>query len=646
VSEVSCRALEPLFRLLAEKQIPVARWLEGTALEEAALRDLSKRIGWGDFVLLHERLALILGGYDEYEDAGARFQESASLLAIMRTMALFASVQQVYWAADRWVSTKLFSNIRSKFTAKSPTVTEIVCEIPEPFQPSIAFFRFNAGTFRAAPRMFGQPDAIVTSKIQGRICVFTIEHVPSMTIFSRIRHAFLTLFAAKRVFGELRAQNDDLHQRIKELSEARRVAETASRVRTQFIANVGHELRTPLNGVIGLTELLLDANLDTQQREYTEALRDSAGALHRLVNGVLDFSDLQGGRLDMDAHEVDVHALLGQLETFARSQLKEKTVGLHVRIAPTVPKKIRGSELRIRQVLQNLLDNAVKFTERGSIVLDVGTEHTAEGSRVLFQVIDTGIGIPDEWRENLFRPFVQKDGSFTRAAGGTGLGLAIAQQLSQLMGGLITATSELGRGSTFVLSIPLEAEDEARVDPVLERAFQLIETKRRTGDLPQIEAPLPQPVIIETKPAPAPAPASAPQEHRGGARLLVVEDNLVNQKVLVRHLEKLGFSVDVAQNGLEAVELTGRNTYAVVFMDLQMPVMDGFEATARIREREGRIRHTPIIAVTAHIEEQFVDKARACGIDEHLGKPIQRDRIASALARWMPQPPSATSLPF
>lgn len=634
-----------MFRLLEERQIPLERWLEGTALEESTLRDLSKRLAWGDFALLHERLALILGGYDEYEDAGARFQESASLLAIMKTMALFASVQQVYWAADRWVSTKLFSNIRSKFTAKSPTVTEIICEIPEPFQPSVAFFRFNAGTFRAAPRMFGQPDAIVTSKIEGRICTFTIQHVPSMTIFSRLRHMFLTVFAAKRAFAELRAQNDDLHQRIKELSEARRLAETASRVRTQFIANVGHELRTPLNGVIGLTDLMLDAPLDPQQREYAEALRDSAAALHRLVNGVLDFSDLQGGRLDMDAHEVDVSSLLGQLEKFAKNALKKKEVRIAIHLDPALPKKFRGSELRIRQVLQNLLDNAVKFTERGEITLDVLVENNGESARfVSFRVIDTGIGIPEEWKANLFRPFAQKDGSFTRTAGGTGLGLAIAQQLTLLMGGELTAESQFGKGSTFTLRIPLEATSEQRIDPTMDRIMTLIEAKRRTGDLPVAApeaaapeaAPAPAP---EPAPAPTPAPsAAAPLEIRGSARLLVVEDNVVNQKVLVRHLEKLGFSVDVAENGLVAVELTARNTYAAVFMDLQMPVMDGFEATARIREREGAIRHTPIIAVTAHIEEQFVDKARACGIDEHLGKPIQKDRIASALSKWIAVP--------
>ncbi|MBA4015809.1 MAG: hybrid sensor histidine kinase/response regulator [Pirellula sp.] len=379
---------------------------------------------------------------------------------------------------------------------------------------------------------------------------------------------------------------------LAEERSARVSAERASRAKSEFLANVSHELRTPMNAIIGMTELALDEGLSPVVRDHLEVVKLNAHLLLELLNEILDFSKLESGKFTLDDAPFElrreIEALIG---TFGY-RASEKGLELQSRLDDGVPDSLRGDALRIRQVLMNLISNAVKFTERGNVVLHVGLESRSEDRvRIRFSVADTGIGISAADQERIFAPFTQVDASSTRRHGGTGLGLAIASDLVEAMGDRLSVQSSEGEGSVFSFALNLST-----VAPKTDGETHL-ETSPR-NESTEVRVPPP-----------------------GGLRVLVAEDTPTNQKLISHVLQKRGHHVDIAATGEEAVAAVVQRQYDVILMDVQMPKMDGLQATAAIRALPGRER-VPIIALTAHAMSGDRQRCLDAGMDHYLPKPL------------------------
>jgi PAS domain S-box-containing protein len=401
------------------------------------------------------------------------------------------------------------------------------------------------------------------------------------------------------VVGRVWSFKDDTerHRLEADVAMALTQAQEASRMKSAFVATVSHEIRTPMNGVLGLSEMLLDSDLDATQRVQLLALRESGQSLLGLINDILDFSKIEAGKLDIEEADFDLGAAVHSVAGTFSAQAQAKGLDLRVDVDRDVASWVRGDSLRLRQVLVNLVGNAVKFTERGGVTIAVST---VDAGDLRFRVADTGIGIEPSARGTLLDPFSQADSSTTRRFGGTGLGLAICAQLVALMHGTLDFDSTPGHGSTFWFDVPLPRAVPAR----------------NTVAGPAVVA------------APAHPDLAAP-----AARVLLADDARINQLVGVAMLERLGCRVDVVTNGAEAVDAVLGNHYDVVLMDCLMPVMDGYEATARIRSAEEGCRRTPIIALTASAMVGDRERCLAAGMDDYLAKPLDRAALAGVVAR-------------
>ncbi|HPD46996.1 MAG TPA: ATP-binding protein [Anaerohalosphaeraceae bacterium] len=416
-----------------------------------------------------------------------------------------------------------------------------------------------------------------------------------------------------RAEEELRSHRDHLDKLVKErtrelealVQQARYMAEearTAERAKSEFLANMSHEIRTPMNAVIGFSDLLAEEQLTPDQQKYVSLIRSASHNLLDIINDILDFSKIEAGKLDLEKSDFSLGELLLSIESMMRPMAISKNLQFEVLQCGDLPENIHTDPARLRQCLINLVSNAIKFTETGHVFVNVSLEKDNGGACIRFDVEDTGPGIESEKLDLIFDAFTQADGGTGRKFGGTGLGLTITKRLAELLGGSVTVQSEFGKGSVFSLSIPIESTD-ASYDK-----YEFV------NDLAQPARPEPQKMLC--------------------GKVLVAEDAPANQALIETVLKRMGLEVTLAEDGLKAVELAANNTFDLILMDMQMPNMNGYEATARLRKLGIR---TPIVAVTARaMKGDDVECIRA-GCDDYLSKPINRDLLATLITKHIPQ---------
>jgi signal transduction histidine kinase len=427
---------------------------------------------------------------------------------------------------------------------------------------------------------------------------FMFKPINDEILVSKVK-AFLDFYQTK---AKLIKANIELEESAKKANEMAREAIKAEQIKGEFLANMSHEIRTPMNGILGFGELLTEEDLSTEQMSYVKMICDSGKSLLSLINDILDFSKIEAGQLVIENIDCSIEHTLCSIESLMKSKVDEKGIEFSVSIAENVPSEITTDPTRLRQCLINLVSNAIKFTDSGHVSVDVSLIDENGGEYICLAVEDTGIGIPLDKQQSIFESFSQADGSTSRKYGGTGLGLAITRQLIKLLGGNIKVSSQPGKGSEFSITIP--------VNTVAEKIDQ---------------ASIQSPAIQQIK-------ASSIKNLQLSGNVLVVEDGHVNQMLIKLLLEKIGFDVTLAENGLEGIDKAMATPFDIIFMDIQMPDMNGYEATRALRENGQK---TPIIALTANAMKGDEEKCLAAGCDYYLSKPIDSTTLAEIVDKCM-----------
>lgn len=441
---------------------------------------------------------------------------------------------------------------------------------------------------------------------------YLLKPIEPLILKSKIQ-VFVELYRQRKELELHRNRLSELvEQRTRELNRARLNAEAANRAKSRFLATMSHEIRTPMNGVLGMLALLQGSGLSEEQQEYVAQAAASGRDLVKLLDDILDISRIEAEKMELACADFALQPLVEQTISLLAPQAHDKELRLSVSLDPAMPDYLKGDAGRLRQILINLISNGIKFTSQGSVSVQ-GRLESRHDHRVLlcFEVCDTGIGIPPEKQELIFEPFTQVDDSPTRSYGGTGLGLAICRQLVQLMQGTITVESSPGSGSIFRFTALFEAAD---------------------SPLPQQTEPLTTLKEEDT---------ADDVRHSGQYRILLAEDELTNQTVTQKMLMRAGYLVDVANNGKEALSALEQHDYDLVLMDCMMPVMNGYEATALIRNPASQVRNhaVPIIALTANAMKEDHDLCLASGMDDYHAKPIEYPQLLAQLEQWLKQTP-------
>jgi signal transduction histidine kinase len=420
------------------------------------------------------------------------------------------------------------------------------------------------------------------------------------------------LEATNSKLGEANRQLIVATEKTQKLAEA---ALMASKAKGDFLVNMSHEIRTPMNGVLGMVDLLLQTNLNPDQQQSCQIIKTSADSLLRIINDILDFSKIEAGKMSVESVDFDLHDVVTGAVQLLAPQAQAKGLELAWSIDPGLDPILIGDPIRIRQILLNLLNNAVKFTAKGKVSFEIRRlAQTDNDVQLGFAVTDSGIGLSEDDQKKLFQSFSQADTSTTRRFGGSGLGLAICRRLVEMMGGSIQVVSSPGKGSTFSFSIKLAKSSAARLP-----ASQTTVPASALASVPESSCDLAEP----------------PPNPDNGSPVLLVEDNTINQIVAVKQLEKLGYKVELAGNGIEAVQAFRRANYQFILMDCQMPELDGYEATKKIRqlESEQNLKPVRIIAMTANAMEGDAELCMATGMDDYISKPVDHNKLITVLKR-------------